>query len=60
VPRLSSSGSRAIVAPTERTDDAHLFAQVRTFRIIQFFGFTCSTGSIDLAARASAILPAAP
>src|SRR5262245_56146969 len=41
-------------------DDAHLFAQVRTFRIIQFNGFNGSTGSIDLTARASAILATAP
>ena len=54
---LSYSGSRAIAALTERTNDAHLFAQARTFRIIQFNGFACSTGSIDLAARASVILP---
>jgi hypothetical protein len=41
-------------------DDAHLFAQARTFRIIQFNGFTRSTGSIDLTARASAILTTTP
>ena len=41
-------------------NDAHLFAQARTFRIIQFNGFACSTGSIDLTARASAILATAP
>jgi hypothetical protein len=40
--------------------DAYLFAQARTFRIIQFNGFTYSTGSIDLTARASAILATAP
>ena len=50
---LSHSGSRAVAAPT---NDAQLFAQVRTFRIIQFSGLTCSTGSIDLTARASDIL----
>jgi len=49
--------SQAIAALTEHTNDAHLFAQARTLRIIQFSGFTCSTGSTDLAARASAILP---
>ena len=38
---------------------AHLFAQVRTFRISQFSGVTSSTGSIDLAAHAGAILPIA-
>ena len=57
---LSYSGSQAIAALTERTHDAHLFAQARTFRIIQFSGFTGSTGSIDLTARASAILPTCP
>src|SRR5262245_43879657 len=41
-------------------DDAHLFAQARTFRIIQLTGFTGSTGSIDLTARAPAILSTAP
>ena len=51
---LSHSGSRAVAAPT---NDAQLFAQVRTSRIIQFSGLTCSTGSIDLTARASDILP---
>ena len=40
--------------------DAHLFAQARTFRISQFIGFDCSPGSIDLAARANAILATAP
>ena len=39
-----------------RPSDAHLFAQARTLRIIQFSGLTCSTGLIDLAARAGAIL----
>jgi hypothetical protein len=57
---LSHSGSRAIAALTERLNDAQLFAQVRTLRIIQFNGFTYSTGSIDLAARASTILPNSP
>ena len=54
---LSQSGSQAIAARTERTNDAHLFAQARTFRIIQLNGLDFSTGSTDLAARASAILP---
>jgi hypothetical protein len=42
------------------SNDAHLFAQARTFRIIQFNGFNCSTGSIDLTARATAILATPP
>ena len=54
---LSYSGSQAIAALTERTNDAHLFAQARTFRIIQLNGLDFSTGSTDLTARASAILP---
>ena len=44
---------RALDAPT----DAHLFAQTRTLRIIQLNGLAGSTGLIDLAARADAILP---
>ena len=54
---LSYSGSQAIAAFTERRHDAHLFAQARTFRIIQLNGFDISTGSTDLAARAIVILP---
>ena len=53
---LSYSGSQAIAALTECTHDAHLFAQARTFRIIQLNGLDFSTGSTDLAARARAIL----
>src|SRR4029450_12020315 len=52
---LSQSGSRAIAAHIRPTD-AHLFAQTRTFRIIQLNGFACTTGLTDLAARAAAIL----
>jgi hypothetical protein len=33
-----------------KRDDAHSFAQSRTRRINQFFGFDISTGSLDLAA----------
>lgn len=61
-----ASGARASVGLTQghgrsglAAPDAHLFAQARTFRIIQLNGFNGSTGSIDLTARATAILATA-
>ena len=37
-------------------DDAHLFAQARTFRIIHYDGVSASIVLVDLAARAGTIL----
>jgi hypothetical protein len=56
------SGERASIVLLRVTgcDDAHLFAQARTSRIIQLTGFNCSTGSIDLTARTIPIFATAP
>ena len=55
-----TQGLRLSPLPSGDAHDAHLFAQARTFRTIQFNGFDDSTGKIDLTAHARAILATAP
>jgi len=54
------SGERALIGLTQGhglpQGDAHLFAQARTLRIIQYDGVSASIVEVDLAARAGAIL----
>jgi hypothetical protein len=57
VPRLHHSGSRAIVGPHLKTNDAQLFVQSRTLRIKQLLGLDCSMANLDVAAPRAAILP---
>ena len=54
--RLPYPGSRAIAAPPGEDNDAQLFAQTRTLRIRQVYGFNFSTGDSTSPLRAVAIL----
>jgi hypothetical protein len=54
--RLPYPGSRAIAAPPGEDNDAQLFAQTRTLRIGQVYGFNLSTGDSTSPLRAVAIL----
>ena len=56
MPSLRYSGSQAIAGPTSGTNDAQLFAQLRTLRISQFNGFNFSTGPSISPLRAAVIL----
>ena len=53
VPMVSHSGSQAVAAPT---NDAQLFAQLRTLRISQLNGLDYATGRTILPLQATAIL----